>query len=267
MHAHAHRAAPQVAAVSHLPLGARDAYSSLCRIAAADIAGRLDRARRACRDSSCSPRAPGRADRDATARVKAQLSGAWLREARDGSEPVAGFDLRADGSVGLLGSDSRNGVAWNLSRDELVISTNTDRSAQPSASRLRIESLEDDVLTLRADPPDPLAGIYRRTRVEHVAGVVTYLERIALPPGARIEVRLTRGESLVARTVITPRVAVPIPFSLSVLPDPAGGASGYALEASIASGDAALFATLAPVPVGAGAADVELLVRPKRAER
>ena len=208
-----------------------------------------------------------RADRDATARVKAQVSGAWLREPRAGGAPIAGFDLRADGSVGLLGSGSLNGVAWNLSRDELVISTNTERAAQPNASRLRIASLEDDVLTLRADPPDPLAGTYRRTGVEHVTGVVTYLERMELPPDARIHVRLTRGESLVARTVITPRTAVPIPFALSVLPDPGGGASGYSLEASIASGERPLFATLSPVPVAAGAADVELLVRPKRAER
>jgi putative lipoprotein len=202
-----------------------------------------------------------RADRDSTTRAKAELSGAWLREQGGGGPGVEGFDLRADGGVGLLGILSMNGLAWNLSHGELVISTNTDRHAQPNPSRLRIVSHEGDVLRLAADPPDFFAGSYRRSPVEHVSGVVTYLERVALPPDARIEVRLARGERLLARTLITPRVAVPIPFALSVLPEPEAFASGYALEASIVSGDRPLFTTPAPIPVEIGAADVELLVR------
>lgn len=201
-----------------------------------------------------------RADRFAAARAKAELSGAWLREQRGGTG-VEGFDLRADGGVGLLGILSMNGLAWNVSREELVISTNTDRHPQPNPSRLRIAVHEGDVLTLRADPPDFFAGTYRRSPVEHVSGVVTYLERMALPPDARVEVRLARGEQLVARTLITPRLAVPIPFALSLLPEPDGSAPGYALEASIVSQRGALFATAAPVLVEAGATDVELLVR------
>ncbi|MEX2205700.1 MAG: YbaY family lipoprotein [Myxococcota bacterium] len=202
-----------------------------------------------------------RADHGAGARAKAELGGAWLREPDGGGPGVEGFDLRADGSVGMLGILSLNGLAWNVSRDELVISTNTDRHAQPNPSRLRIASHEGDVLRLAADPPDFFAGTYRRSPVEHVSGVVTYLERIALPPDARVEVRLARGERLVARTLITPHVAVPIPFALSLLPEPDGGGSGYALEASIASGSGPLFATAAPLLVEAGATDVELLVR------
>jgi len=208
-----------------------------------------------------------RSDRDATARVKAELSGAWVRELRDGGPGVEGFDLREDGSVALLGIYAMNGIAWNLSRDELVISTNTDRHAQPNPSRLRIASLEGDVLSLRAEAPDNLAGTFRRSPVAHVTGVVTYLERVALPPDARVEVRLTRDERLVARTLITPKGAVPIPFALSVLPEPAADAGGYALEASIATPDGPLFATDAPVPVDAGATDVELLVRRAQAPR
>ena len=208
-----------------------------------------------------------RSDRDATARVKAELSGAWVREIRDGGPGVEGFDLREDGSVALLGIFSMNGIAWSLSRDELVISTNTDRFAQPNPSRLRIVSLEADALSLRADDPDYLAGTFRKSPVEHVTGVVTYLERVALPPDARVEVRLTRGERLLARTLITPKAEVPIPFTLSVLPEPAADASGYALEASIAAPDGPRFATAAPVPVDAGATDVELLVRRAEAAR
>jgi hypothetical protein len=202
-----------------------------------------------------------RVDRGEQARAKAEISGAWVRDLRDGGAGVEGFDLRADGGVGLLGIFSMNGLAWNVSRDELVISTNTDRYPQPNPSRLRIASHDADVLTLRAESPDFFAGSYRRSPVEHLSGVVTYLERVALPPDARVEVRLTRGERLVARTLITPRVPVPIPFALSVLPEPDGDARGYALEANIVSASGPLFASPAPIPVEASALDVELLVR------
>jgi len=201
-----------------------------------------------------------RADLGASARVKVDLAGAWVRDLRDGGPGVEGFDLRADGSVALLGIFSMNGIAWTVSRDELVISTNTDRDAQPNPSRLRIESVERDVLTLRADPPDYLAGTFRRSEVEHVAGVVTYLEPMALPADARVEVRLTRGERLLARALIAPKGAVPIPFALSYLPEPAADARGAALEARILTADRPLFASAAPVPVDAGALGVELLV-------
>ncbi len=202
-----------------------------------------------------------RVDRGATARAKAEISGAWVRERGDGGPGVEGFDLRADGGVGLLGIHSLNGIAWNVTRDELVISTNTDLDAQPNPSRLRIASHDEDTLTLRGDPPDPLAGSYRRSPVEHVSGVVTYLERVALPPGARVEVRLRRGERLLARTLVTPRGSVPIPFALSLLPEPDENANGVTLEAAIVSSAGPLFASEASVPVKAGATGVELLVR------
>jgi hypothetical protein len=202
-----------------------------------------------------------RVDREAIARAKAEIAGAWVRELRDGGPGLEGFDLRADGSVGLLGIFTMNGLAWNLTRDELVISTNTDRYPRPNPSRLRVASLENDTLTLQAESGDYLAGTFRRSPVEHVSGVVTYREREALPPDARVEVRLVRGERLLARTLITPRATVPIPFTLSVLPAPADDAGDRALEASIVSGAGPLFASEAPVPVSAGATDVELLVR------
>jgi uncharacterized lipoprotein YbaY len=202
-----------------------------------------------------------RVDRGATARAKAEIAGAWVRERSDGSPGVEGFDLRADGGVGLLGIHSRNGIAWNVTRDELVISTNTDRHARPNPSRLRIASHDPDTLSLRADPPDFFAGSYRRSPVEHVSGVVTYLEQMPLPPDARVEVRLRRGERLLARTLITPRGTVPIPFALSLLPEPDQGANGFTLEAGIASGAGPLFASETSLSVQIGATDVELLVR------
>jgi len=202
-----------------------------------------------------------RPDQDATARVKAVLAGAWVRQIRDGGPGLEGFELRADGSAALLGIYSMNGIAWNLSRDELVISTNSDRHAQPSSSRLLVASLEHDILSLRSEEPDYLAGNYRRGTVEHVAGVVTYLERIALPPDARVEVSLRRGERLVARTLITPRAEVPIPFVLSVLLESESDAGGYALTASIFTPAGPVFTSAAPVPAGVAETGVELIVR------
>jgi uncharacterized lipoprotein YbaY len=200
-----------------------------------------------------------RVDHDAIVRAKAELAGAWVREPL-GAEPF-GFDLRADGSVGLLGIDANNGLAWNRSRDELVISVDGESDPRPQPSRLRIASLEGDVLVLRAVDSEHFAGRYRRSAVERVTGVVTYLERVALPADARVEVRLTRDGERVARTRIRPREAVPIPFALSVLPDAGPTPRPLALEAGIAAGHALLFATPAPVPIEPGASDVSLLLR------
>jgi hypothetical protein len=88
---------------------------------------------------------------------------------------------------------------------------------------------------------------------------------MALPPYARVEVRLRRGEA--RRAHDPPKVAVPIPFELSVLPEPDGDAAGYALEASIFSPQGPLFATAAEVPVEAGTTGVEVLVRRAPASR
>jgi len=202
-----------------------------------------------------------------SAQLKVDLVGAWVREIRGGAMGLEGFDLRADGSVALLGIYSMNGVAWTVSRDELVISTNTDRYPQPNPARLHIASLAGDVLTLEADPPGYLAGTWRRSEVDRVSGVVTYLERSALPPDARVGVRMVRGERLVARALITPRGPVPISFVLSYLPEPENDGSGNALEASIVAADGPLFASPEPVPVEAGATGVELLVRPAPTRR
>lgn len=195
--------------------------------------------------------------------LKADLAGAWVREIRDSAATgLEGFDLRGDGSAAFLGIFRMNAIAWTVSREELVISTNTDRYPKSNPSQLRIVSLDGDALTLAADTPEYLAGSWRRSGVHHVSGVVTYLERIALPPDARVEVRIRRGERLLSRTLISPRGPVPIPFVLSVLPEPASEASGYALEASIIAADGPLFATVTPVVVAADATGVELLVRP-----
>jgi uncharacterized lipoprotein YbaY len=89
--------------------------------------------------------------------------------------------------------------------------------------------------------------------------VLTYLERIALPPDARVEVRLGRGERLLARARFAPRQAVPIPFELAYLPE--GDAAGLALEATISAGERAVFATPEPVGVPPGEGALEIVLR------
>jgi len=202
-----------------------------------------------------------RPDPGANARVQAELAGGWVREIRGGAAGVEGFDLRADGSVGLLNIFSMNGLAWNVSRGELVLSTNTDRFPKPNPSRLHIVSLEADVLTLDAGSPDYLAGTWRRGPVGHVAGVVTYLEPVALPADARVEVRLLRADRLIARTLFAPKGPVPVAFTLSYLPEAAADAGNRALEASIVAVGGPIFATARPLALSSNADAVDVIVQ------
>jgi len=202
-----------------------------------------------------------RPDFGADARVEVELAGGWVREIRDGSRGLEGFDLREDGSIALLGIFSMNGVAWNFARGELVVSTNTDRYPGTTPVRLRVESFENGVLTLGPADSDYLAGTWRRSEVLRLAGVVTYLEPVTLPPYARVEVRLMSGAELIARTLIAPREPVPIPFAISYLPQPTADARELTLEATIVTPDGPLFSTMEPSAVAAGAEGVEVVVR------
>lgn len=202
-----------------------------------------------------------RPDPGESSRTEAELAGAWVREIRAGATGLEGFDLREDGSIALLGIFSMDGVAWAVSRGELVISTRTDRDPHPTPLRLRIASLERDALSLVAEPTNYLAGTWRRGQVDRISGVVTYLERIALPTDARVEVRLVRSEKLLAWTRVAPEGPVPIPFLISYLPEAVAGGR-IALEARIVAADGPLFETAEPLPVAAGASGVDLIVRP-----
>jgi uncharacterized lipoprotein YbaY len=203
-----------------------------------------------------------RPDPGADARVEVELAGAWVREIRDRAAEREGFDLRADGSVGLVGIFTLNGVAWNYARGELVLSTNTDRHASTTPVRLQIESFEDGVLVLGPAESDYFAGSWRRSDVQRLAGVVTYLEPVTLPHDARVDVRLMRDDALVARTLVTPRGPVPIPFALSHLPGSAADAGALTLAATIFTPEAALFATTAFVEAPPRDEDpIEIIVR------
>lgn len=207
-----------------------------------------------------------RRDSGIDARVEAEIAGAWVREIADGAPGLEGFDLRPNGSVALLGIFSMNGVAWAVSRGELVISTNTERYPQANASRLRILSLESGVLTLGTESGDYLAGVWRSADVGRLAGVVTYLERATLPPDARVDVELRRGDELLARALIAPKGPVPIAFQLSYLPERAAGAERCAIHASVVANGSRIFGTAEPVavalPIPTVDEPVEVVVHP-----
>jgi hypothetical protein len=184
---------------------------------------------------------------------KRELTGAWLRE----PERTAGFELREDGVVELLGLSERNGLGWNVSHGELMLSTNTEARPEPVTVKLQISVLDADRLVLEARG-EPLAGTYRRAEVAHVRGVATYRERIALAPDARVELHVSRGAEPVAADVFTVRAPVPIPFDVSFVPT--AGAQ-YTLSLAIREGDRTLFATPAPLPVTPDGEPLEILLR------
>jgi putative lipoprotein len=190
---------------------------------------------------------------------RAELGGAWLRE----PERAQGFELRSDGTLALLGWPDLSGLAWSASHGELVLSTNDERRIESSVARLRVAALEGDRLEL-AGEGESLAGVYRRAQAAHVRGVVTYRERMALGPDARVVVELTRiGVGRVALQAFLARGQVPIGFDLSVLAGATAGAE-YELRARIGDRERTLFSTAEPVRVTPGDDGVEILLRSAR---
>ncbi|PZQ46454.1 MAG: hypothetical protein DI556_20370 [Rhodovulum sulfidophilum] len=90
---------------------------------------------------------------------------------------------------------------------------------------------------------------------ETLSGTVSYRERMALPPGAQVEVRLldvSRADApaaLIAETLVDAEGQPPIPFALTY--DPALLAEGhrYAVRARILRGDQVLFRSTTVHPV------------------
>jgi uncharacterized lipoprotein YbaY len=184
---------------------------------------------------------------------RGELSGAWLRE----PELEQGFELRRDGSLALLGQPARSGLAWNASHGELLLSTNDASHLESRVAHLLIASLDFARLEL-GGAHEPLAGHYRRAQVEHVRGVLTYRERMALPPDAHVVVELTRvGVGLAATQAFVPHGQVPIAFDLSVVPQP--GAS-YRVAAQIADRERTWFASPDPVPATPDGEALELVL-------
>jgi len=190
---------------------------------------------------------------------RGEIAGTWLRE----PERSSGFELRADGGLALLNRPDESGLAWNLTHGELVLSLNDAAHVDSHVVRLSLARLDADALELAGDDPR-FAGSYVHGRAEHVRGVLTYRERIELPPEAHVEVELSRADGgPVALAVFTPRGPVPIGFDLSVLPAPEPAAR-CTVRARIADRERTLFATPDPVEVEAGGDSATLLLRAAR---
>lgn len=82
-----------------------------------------------------------------------------------------------------------------------------------------------------------------------ISGTVTYRERIALPPGARLEVKLLdvsladAPARTLAATTVRPRGGVPIPYRLRVDRSRIRPGHSYALQAQIFVGGQLWFTT------------------------
>lgn len=93
------------------------------------------------------------------------------------------------------------------------------------------------------------------TAAQAVSGTVTYRQRIALPPAARLEVTLldvSNGDGpavIVSQKTITPHSQVPIPFSLPFTLKQIDPDHSYAVEARIVIGGKAKWFTPKPVAV------------------
>lgn len=103
-----------------------------------------------------------------------------------------------------------------------------------------------------------------------VTGTVTYLERIALPPTAKVTVQLLDvSRADVAATLISEQVIDPAgqgpPYAYSLSYDPAAIQDNlsYSVRATITDGDRLIFTSTTNIPVitrGSPTSDVEILV-------
>ena len=105
-----------------------------------------------------------------------------------------------------------------------------------------------------------------------LTGTVTYRERIALPPNARVEVRLedvsqadAPADEIAAQTIAANGKQVPIPFELRYSPQNIDSSHRYAVRASITSADGDLMFTTsmhyAVLTNGAADKGVEIVVQ------
>lgn len=88
-----------------------------------------------------------------------------------------------------------------------------------------------------------------------ITGTVSYREKMALPAGAVLSVKLENVSQqdaaaiLVSEIRFAPQQPVPIPFALKYDPQSIDDRLSYAVRATIRSGDQELFATDSPIPV------------------
>jgi len=203
--------------------------------------------------------------------VVAPLSGTWMRPIGSGVAGREGMSFASDGTLGLVGIRTMNGLTWRVDGDVLIVATNSGRDLEPNESRLHIDELTADRLRLSADG-EYLAGTYERNDAAagRVTGVVRAAEPIALPADAAIHVALwdvsdPDDAKLVANeTLPIGGRQVPISFELTYATADIDESHPYAVQASIVAGGELRFHSAAGTPVltRGHPASVELVVEP-----
>lgn len=104
--------------------------------------------------------------------------------------------------------------------------------------------------------------------VRTITGEVFYRERIRLPSDAAMTVTLLEhgntGDSVIARSTVTPRLQVPIPFQLEYRTADISAGESYSLIVEIVRRGEVVFALPEPAPVitkGAPQSGLKLLLR------
>lgn len=203
--------------------------------------------------------------------VVAPLSGTWMRPIGSGVAGREGMSFAADGSLGLVGIHTMNGLTWRVERDTLIVATNTGRDLEPTESRLHIDELTADRLRLSANG-EYLAGTYERNdgAAGRVTGVVRAAQQIALPADAAIHVALwdvsdpDDAKLIANETVPIGGRQVPISFELTYATADIDESHPYAVHASIVSGGELRFQSAAGTPVltRGHPASVEVVLEP-----
>jgi len=98
---------------------------------------------------------------DSRSRLQQQLTGTWVRRVRTNDSLWEGLRLDSDGRFGLFGIHTLHGLQWLVRGDTLVLTTSTQKYAQPQESRLWVRRADEDSLVLSAET-GYLAGSFGR---------------------------------------------------------------------------------------------------------
>lgn len=188
-----------------------------------------------------SPDVVARADRRAEWRQR--LAGTWARRVRTNDSLWEGLRLDPDGRFGLFGIHTLHGLQWLVREDTLILTTSTDRYAQPQESRLAMLLPHEDSLELSGT--DYLAGSYERAKgmARRVTGTVNSRSNIPAGSAAALFLELRAGKAdtgsnyLASQTLPVEDRHGPVPFHIYyATSDAAGSETGWLLVTLVVDG-------------------------------
>jgi hypothetical protein len=203
--------------------------------------------------------------------LKEHLVGTWTRPVRGAEGAMEGIRFDADGRCGLIGIHTMNGLRWLVRGDSVVMTTNTDRYAEPTESRLPVQLVGSDSLVLWAEA-DYLAGTYKRSPdvAYRISGTVTYAVRMALSTDAAVFLELREpgpegsGKLIASQVMPSEGNQVPISFYLYYADFDTENLEQGELYCTIVDNGVPRFTLLAGYssPLGADIEGIELWVDP-----